>query len=36
MWHDRIHAKAMLRAAKKTFPNADIADPFLFEEFNLI
>ena len=36
IWHDRIHAKAMLRAAKKTFPNADIADPFLFEEFNLI
>ena len=36
IWHDRIHAKAMLRAAKKTFPNADIADPFLFEKFNLI
>lgn len=36
IWHDRIHAKAMLRAAKKTFPNADIADPFMFEKFNLI
>lgn len=36
IWHDRIHAKAMLRSAKKTFPNADIADPFLFEKFNLI
>ena len=36
IWHDRIHAKAILRAAKKTFPNADIADPFLFEKFNLI
>lgn len=36
IWHDRIHAKAMLRAAKKTFPNADISDPFMFEKFNLI
>lgn len=30
IWHDRIHARAMLRMAKKTFPGADIKDPFCF------
>lgn len=30
IWHDRIHAKAMVRMAKKTF--GELADPFQFGE----
>ena len=30
LWHDRIHAKAMWRMAKKTFACAEIKDAFLF------
>ena len=32
IWHDRIHAKAMYKMAKKTFPNVSIPDVFGFEE----
>lgn len=31
IWHDRIHARAMWRMAKRTFPQHAIADPFHFE-----
>lgn len=31
IWHDRIHAKAMYKSAKKLFPTAPVADPFSFE-----
>lgn len=31
IWHDRIHAKAMYRMAKKTFPEVEIPDVFRFE-----
>jgi len=31
LWHDRIHAHAMWRMAKRTFPNAEIFNPFSFE-----
>ena len=31
LWHDRIHAKAMWRMAKKTFACAEIKDVFLFD-----
>ena len=31
IWHDRIHAKAMYRMAKKTFPGVNIPDVFRFE-----
>lgn len=31
IWHDRIHAKAMYRMAKRTFPHAVLADPFHFQ-----
>lgn len=31
IWHDRIHAKAMYRMAKKTFPGVEISDVFRFE-----
>lgn len=31
LWHDRIHARAMWRMAKRTFPGCEIADPFHFE-----
>lgn len=31
LWHDRIHAKAMWRMAKKTFPTHPIPDPFSFD-----
>lgn len=31
VWHDRIHAKAMYRMAKKTFPEVEIPDVFRFE-----
>lgn len=31
IWHDRIHAKAMYRMAKKTFPGVEIPDVFRFE-----
>ncbi len=30
IWHDRIHARAMCRMAKKTFGNAKTIDPFKF------
>ena len=30
IWHDRIHAKAMTRMARRTFPTADIPDIFFF------
>lgn len=30
IWHDRIHAKAMYRMAKKTFCSDDIINPFCF------
>ncbi len=30
IWHDRIHAKAMWRMAKKTFEEAEIEDMFCF------
>lgn len=30
IWHDRIHAKAMWRMAKKTFEKADLEDVFFF------
>lgn len=30
IWHDRIHAKAMFRAAAKHFKDADLANPFFF------
>ena len=32
IWHDRIHAKAMYRMAKKTFTEAKIEDVFFFDE----
>lgn len=32
IWHDRIHAKAMYRMARRTFPNAVIPDVFHFIE----
>lgn len=32
LWHDRIHAKAMYRMARRTFPAAAIPDVFRFEE----
>lgn len=31
LWHDRIHARAMYRMARNTFPNAPIANPFFFD-----
>lgn len=31
LWHDRIHAKAMYRMAKKTFPGQKIEDVFRFD-----
>ncbi len=31
IWHDRIHARAMYRMAKRTFPGAPLPDPFFFE-----
>ena len=31
LWHDRIHAKAMWRMAKKTFAEAEIKNSFFFE-----
>jgi len=31
LWHDRIHAKAMYRMAKKTFPHTTIENIFHFE-----
>lgn len=30
IWHDRIHAKAMTRMARRTFPSAAIPDVFFF------
>ncbi len=33
IWHDRIHAKAMWRMAKRTFPKCEIEDVFCFEEY---
>ena len=30
LWHDRIHAKAMWKMAKKTFPDTRIEDVFFF------
>lgn len=30
VWHDRIHAKAMWKMMKKTFPEAQFDDVFLF------
>lgn len=30
IWHDRIHAKAMWRMAKKTFLDVEIEDVFMF------
>lgn len=30
LWHDRLHAKAMFRMARKTFPQSAVADPFFF------
>lgn len=30
IWHDRIHAKAMWKMAKKTFENAELEDVFFF------
>ena len=30
IWHDRIHAKAMFRMAKRTFPDCTFEDPFFF------
>lgn len=35
IWHDRIHAKAMWRMVKKTFPNAEIEDVFCFDELEI-
>lgn len=32
IWHDRIHAKAMWRMAKKTFPECEIENVFHFKE----
>ena len=32
IWHDRIHAKAMWRMAKKTFPECEIKNVFRFEK----
>lgn len=32
IWHDRIHAKAMWRMAKRTFPECEIENIFFFEE----
>lgn len=32
IWHDRIHAKAMYRMAKKTFPEIKFINPFLFQD----
>jgi len=32
IWHDRIHAKAMWRMAKQTFPGEEIPDVFRFEK----
>lgn len=31
IWHDRIHAKAMWKMAKKTFIGAEIENVFFFE-----
>lgn len=31
LWHDRIHAKAMWRMARKTFPNTEFENLFLFD-----
>lgn len=30
LWHDRIHARAMWRMARRTFPEAELPDPFFF------
>jgi hypothetical protein len=32
IWHDRIHAKAMYRLAKATYPKAQIPDLFFFDD----
>ena len=32
IWHDRIHAKALWRMAKKTFSEREIKNIFLFKE----
>lgn len=32
IWHDRIHAKAMWRMTKKTFPKDEIENVFMFNE----
>ena len=31
IWHDRIHAKAMWRMAKRTFPECEIENVFYFK-----
>ena len=31
IWHDRIHAKAMWKMAKKTFEESEIEDVFFFD-----
>jgi len=31
LWHDRIHAKALCRMIRKTFPQMEISDPFGFD-----
>lgn len=31
LWHDRIHARAMYRMARRTFPDSPIPDPFRFQ-----
>ncbi len=31
IWHDRIHARAMLRMAKRNFPGVTVPDPFHLE-----
>lgn len=31
IWHDRIHARAMYRMAKRLCPGADIANPYFFK-----
>lgn len=30
IWHDRIHARALWRMAARTFPGAELPNPFLF------
>ena len=31
IWHDRIHARAMYRMARRLCPEAEIANPFFFD-----